>query len=133
MAKILVIEDAAALCRLYQSILGRRGHQVISVQEGSEALGAAMEHRPDLIVLDLLLPGMSGEQVVCSLSEAKILPAVPLILTTGIGKRDAQAMAQSLKADQLVMKPFEIAELIQAVDGALAAHSAGEGRGSPKS
>lgn len=135
MAKILVIEDAAALCRLYESILGQRGHEVISVHDGSEALSAAMEHQPDLIVLDLFLPGMSGEQVVDSLREAKILPAVPLILTTAIGKGDAQVIAHSLRADRLVTKPFDIAELIQAVDGALAARGAeaGEESGSPQS
>ena len=60
MAKILVIEDHCPLGRLYQTVLGRGGHEVILAKTGEAGVAAAALEPPDLVIMDLVLPGMSG-------------------------------------------------------------------------
>ena len=119
MANILVIEDNNSLCRLYQSVLGRLGHDVTLAQTGEAGVAAAARHRPDLIIMDLVLPEMSGAEVAEKLQTTGTVPAPPLIITTALGNSQALALTASLGAAGLLIKPFDINTLLTLVNETL--------------
>ena len=119
MAKILVIEDHFTLGKLYQTVLGRNGHDVILAQDGETGVAAAALARPDLVIIDLVLPGMSGQQAAIKLLEAGTFPDTPLIITTALNEGDARTVADSLGAASVLVKPFDIDQMLASVQGAL--------------
>jgi DNA-binding response OmpR family regulator len=118
MAKILVIEDQKLLCQLYGSVLSKARHDVVLTYTGEEGLAEALRDRPDLVIMDLKLPGISGYEVAHQLQESGILPATPLIIATALGE-EAQPLAQSFNAAALLPKPFHINSMMAAVQEAL--------------
>ena len=127
MAKILVIEDHCLLRRLYQTVLGRSGHDVILAQNGEAGVAAAAQERPDLVIMDLVLPGMSGQQAACKLLETGTFPDTPLIITTALNDADARTIADSLGAASVLVKPFDIYQMLTSVQEALPRPESGSG------
>jgi DNA-binding response OmpR family regulator len=80
---------------------------------------AAQKSAPDLVILDLMLPGMPGVEVALKLKQLGVLPAAPLIITTAVSDGDASAIAQSLGAAAVLGKPFDISSLITTVRNVL--------------
>ena len=122
MANILIIEDQQLLGQLYKSALHKAdpNHKISLVFTGEEGIQEAIRNPPDLVILDIILPGISGPQVAAELREADILPRTPLIVATAIKDADAQTIAQSLNATALLNKPFQLDLLLDAVRRALA-------------
>ena len=116
MANILIIEDSQSLCRLYQSILGRLGHDVTLARTGEAGIAEAARIPPDLVILDLLLPEMSGAEVAQELRRAGKSSSVPMIITTAMGDRYARAVTASVGPATLLLKPFEINALLTLVN-----------------
>ena len=112
--RILVIEDEAQLARHIARALSRQDHEVSIEQDGSAGLRAALNHPPEMIVLDLNLPGMDGSSVLAQIRKAKS-PVRILILTArgGVGDR-----VKGLKAgaDDYLAKPFSMDELVARVE-----------------
>jgi len=109
---ILVVDDEASLLRVLKSVLTREGLKVSLATTGEEALALAAENRPDLVVLDLALPGISGFEVCRVLHESMRLPILVLSV------RDAEAdkiTALNLGADDYLTKPFSSGELVARV------------------
>ena len=84
MANILIIEDQQLLGQLYKSALhhAHPNHEISLASTGEEGIQEAIRNPPDLIILDIILPGISGPQVAAELREADILPRTPLIVAT---------------------------------------------------
>ena len=120
MAHILIIEDQEPLGVLYKSVLRKYNHQTTFATTGEAGIEAALQERPDLVILDLLLPGIPGIEVARRLQELGILPEVPLIITTALDELDAQSIADSLNATAVLNKPFNIDSILNTVNGALA-------------
>lgn len=122
MAHILIIEDHALMGQLYTSALHQSdpSHEISLVYTGEEGIREAIRNPPDLVILDIILPGISGTLVAQELQEADILPRTPLIVATGIKDADAQTIAQMLNATDLLNKPFHLRFLLDAVRRALA-------------
>jgi DNA-binding response OmpR family regulator len=121
MAKILIIEDQEGLSGLYRSVLRQFNHETVFAATGKAGLEAAQQERPDLIILDLLLPNITGAEVAQKLRECGILPGVPLIVTTALGEMEAQSMADSLDAVAVLHKPFSVSSIVSSVSEALSA------------
>ena len=119
MAKILVIEDQDSLGQLYQRVLGSAGHEVTVAQTGPDGIAAAENNKPDIVFLDLTLPGMTGEEVARQLTDMGILPRSPLVITTAIPAFRAEAVSESLGANAFLLKPFEIGAVLDLVDSLL--------------
>jgi DNA-binding response OmpR family regulator len=119
MANILIIEDQEPLAGLYKSVLRQFHHETTFVGTGEAGVEAALRERPDLIILDLLLPNMSGAEVAQKLLDSNILPGVPLIITTALDEVEAQSIAHSLNAAAVLHKPFNIGSILSTVDYAL--------------
>ena len=128
MAKILIIEDHSPLCRLYQTVLGRSGHEVIVAQNGEAGVAAAALEQPDLVIMDLVLPGMSGQEAASKLLEAGTFPGIPLIITTALSDAHARTVAASLGAASVLLKPFDIYEMLTSVQNVLATPGSGSTR-----
>ncbi len=120
MAHILIIEDQEPLGVLYKSVLRKYNHETTLTTTGEAGIEAALRDKPDLVILDLLLPGIPGIEVARRLQESGILPGVPLIITTALDQLDAQAIADSLNATAVLSKPFNIDSILSTVNGALA-------------
>lgn len=119
MAKILIIEDQEPLGTLYKSVLRQFDHETTVATTGEAGIDAALQDRPDVVILDLILPGIPGVEVVRRLVESGIFPDVPLVITTALSELDAQVIAESLNATSVLNKPFSIDSIIDTVRNAL--------------
>jgi DNA-binding response OmpR family regulator len=119
MAKILVAEDEKQIADMIAFKLTNGGHQVIRAEDGEEAVNLAARERPDLILLDAMMPGLSGFEVLRRLKGDPLLRAVPVIMVTAKGhERDVLSGLRGGAVDYVV-KPFSLKELSARVDLAL--------------
>ncbi|MGD0794208.1 MAG: response regulator transcription factor [Dehalococcoidales bacterium] len=114
--KVLVVDDDAKTVELVKLYLNRDGYRVITAGDGNDALRLARENHPDLIVLDLMLPGMSGLEVCRILREES---DVPIIMLTALTTDDDRLKGLELGADDYVTKPFSPRELAARVRAVL--------------
>ena len=119
MAKILIIEDQDSLGLLYKRVLGSMGHDVTVVQTGCAGVAAAENDKPDLVFLDLMLPGMKGTEVAQQLTQAGTLPDSPLVITTAMAESEVKALAPYLGAAAVLFKPFDIRTVLDLVESLL--------------
>ncbi len=116
-ATILVCDDDPSLRELVRAVLGP-GYRFVEAADGVEALGLVREERPDLIVLDVMLPGLSGIEVLEELRTDRALQAIPVVVITAWSH--AELDAQVAGADRFVSKPFDPDDLSSAVEELLA-------------
>jgi two-component system alkaline phosphatase synthesis response regulator PhoP len=114
--KVLVVDDDAKTVELVKLYLNRDGYRVIPANDGNEALRLARETSPDLIVLDLMLPGISGLDICRILREES---DVPIIILTALTTDDDRLKGLDLGADDYVTKPFSPRELAARVRAVL--------------
>ncbi len=131
MARILVVEDEADIRQVLLYNLGQAGHEAIAASRGGEGLAAARDRRPDLVLLDLMLPDISGLEVCRQLKTDPALRTVPVIMVTARSEEIDRVVGLELGADDYIVKPFSVRELILRVQAvlrrALTAPVAGEG------
>ena len=113
MSRILVVEDEPALLRGLQDNLKAESHEVIAASDGETGLRLARETKPDLIVLDLMLPKMSGYEICRTLRSEGL--AMPIIILTARGEESDRVLGLDLGADDYVTKPFSVRELMARV------------------
>jgi two-component system phosphate regulon response regulator PhoB len=111
-ARILVVDDEADIAALVAYNLARAGYRVSTARSGSEALRAAVEETPDLVVLDLMLPDVSGFEVLQELRKRSETRDVGVILLTARDQETDRLQGLSLGADDYVSKPFSPQELV---------------------
>jgi len=114
--KVLVVDDDTKTVELVRLYLNRDGYRVITAGDGHEALKLAREARPDLIVLDLMLPGIDGLEVCRVLRQES---EVPIIMLTALTTDDDRLRGLDLGADDYVSKPFSPRELAARVRAVL--------------
>jgi CheY-like chemotaxis protein len=112
-ATILVCDDDPSLRELVRAVLGSR-YRFVEAEDGTEALALAAEDRPDLIVLDVMLPGLSGIEVLEELRSTDSLKEIPVVVITAWSH--AEIEVQVAGADRFVSKPFDPDELSTAVE-----------------
>ena len=119
MAKILVIEDEQDLQQILEYNLKQAGHQVFAALDGAEGLRLARERSPDLVLLDVMLPDISGTDVCRSLKEAAATRHTPVIMVTAKGEEIDRVVGFELGADDYVVKPFSVRELLLRIQAIL--------------
>jgi DNA-binding response OmpR family regulator len=117
MAKILIVEDEPNMVAGLRDNFEYEGYQVITAGDGVEGLNRALADSPDIVVLDVMMPRMSGLDV-CKQLKAK-RPSVPIIMLTARGQEVDKVVGLELGADDYVTKPFSIRELIARVKAVL--------------
>ncbi len=113
--KILLADDSVTAQNMGRKILADAGYEVITVNNGSAALKKIAEHKPDLIVLDVYMPGYSGLEVCQRLKEVAETARVPVLLTVGKLEPFKPEEAKRVRADAFIVKPFEASELLSAL------------------
>jgi two-component system phosphate regulon response regulator PhoB len=118
MARILVVEDEADIRQILAYNLGQAGYEMLVADRGEAGLALSRDKRPDLVVLDLMLPDMSGLDVCRNLKSDASLRDIPIIMLTARSEEIDRVVGFELGADDYVVKPFSVRELslrIQAV------------------
>jgi DNA-binding response OmpR family regulator len=115
---VLVVDDEPTIAEVVGGYLERAGYTARIAHDGRAALAAVDEDRPDLVVLDLMLPGLDGLQVMRRLRERPQRP-LAIILLTARGEESDRVVGLRLGADDYVVKPFSAAELVARVDAVL--------------
>jgi two-component system alkaline phosphatase synthesis response regulator PhoP len=116
-AKILVVEDEPNMVAGLRDNFEFEGYEVITARDGVEGLQQALEESPDLVVLDVMMPRLSGLEV-CRQLRAK-RPSIPIIMLTARGQEVDKVVGLELGADDYVTKPFSIRELLARVKAIL--------------
>lgn len=116
---VLVAEDQADLRDMITATLELSGHRVFSAADGQEAVEQAEEQRPDLIILDLHMPGLNGFEVCERLKAQEPFRSVPILIISAGGSREQIRASLNAGAQEYLAKPFELDHLIQRVDALL--------------
>ena len=117
MTKILIVEDEPAMVAGLRDNFEFEGYSVISASDGVAGLERALSDKPDLVILDVMMPRMSGLDV-CKQLKAK-RPGIPIIMLTARGQEVDKVVGLELGADDYVTKPFSIRELLARVKAVL--------------
>jgi len=115
---ILVVDDEPTIAEVVARYLARAGYETSTAEDGPSAVAAAAASRPDLVVLDIMLPGIDGLEVMRRLHEDGD-ERVPVILLTAKGEESDQLVGLGQGADDYVVKPFSPLELVARVDAVL--------------
>jgi len=113
--KILVIEDELNIQKLVKANLAASGYQVFVASDGEEGLGLAKLESPDLILLDLMMPGISGWDVLTALKTNPRVREIPVVIMTASAHKDEEDKARSMGAVNYLVKPFSADELLRHV------------------
>jgi phosphate regulon transcriptional regulator PhoB len=117
--KILIVEDEKDIVKMLEYNLKKEGFRTISAQDGEDALEYAAREHPDLIILDLMLPGMDGLEVCKELKKETKTALIPIIMLTAKVQESDRVVGLELGADDYVTKPFSPRELIARIKAVL--------------
>ncbi|GAB7184107.1 response regulator transcription factor [Kitasatospora sp. Ki12] len=126
-ARILVIDDDLTVGEVVAGYLTRAGHHVDRAVDGNRGLDLARAHRPDLLVLDLMLPGIDGLEILRRLRATEDGADLPVVMLTARGDEADRILGLELGADDYVTKPFSPRELVLRVQSVLRRARAGAG------
>jgi len=113
--RILVADDDPSILRLLQLNFELEGYEVHTASDGEEALAKARASSPDIVVLDVMMPGMDGWEVCRRMKEDETMREVPVILLTALGQESERRRGLAVGASEYVMKPFDPDQLVQMV------------------
>jgi len=117
--KILLIDDDKDFCLLTEKVLTINGYQVDAFFDAERGVKYAQENRPSLILMDIMLPGLSGPEIIQSLKENPLFKDVPVIFLTGLVTGNEKELEEGImvggKLYQTIGKPYEIERLLAAV------------------
>lgn len=125
--RVLIADDDLEILGLTRSLLRRRGFEVYEASDGDEAMRQLLENRPDLVILDVMMPGQSGWEVCRSIRETESLKDTGVIMLTGVGERLNEMTSPLYGADAFLDKPFEFAALDQLISKVLDKRSPARG------
>jgi DNA-binding response OmpR family regulator len=110
--RILIVDDNETNRDILRTRLGRQGHELIEAADGEEAVAAARQHHPDLILLDVMMPRMNGFEVCRELRKHETMRHVPIIFVTTRSEGENVEAGYTLGGNDYVNKPFTAAELL---------------------
>lgn len=121
MRRVLVIDDEADVRLLYRVNLRHAGYEVLEANDGARGIEAVLEHRPDAVVLDLMMPNVDGFEVLKILRADPVSSDVPVLVLTADALSDDHRHCYELGADDVITKPFVPEALTQGLSRMLAA------------
>jgi len=117
--RILVADDEPALLRLLEFVLGRRGFIIQGVTNGNAAIEVLKAESPELVILDVMMPGLDGYEVLTFIRETPRLEGLPVVMLTARAQLDDIQRGLTLGADAYLAKPFDPEELLSVVESLL--------------
>ena len=119
-ATIVCIEDEPGVIELIRLILERRGLKVVGAGSGAEGLEVVRQVQPDVVLLDLMMPGMDGWEVYRRMKADAMMRTIPVIIVTAKAEGIDEVLAKHIaKVDDYIKKPFSLQELLQAIEKVL--------------
>jgi len=120
MTTILLVDDSILLRAANAAILTRAGYTVLTAGEGEEALEVVQQHRPDLVILDLMMPKLGGEQVLQALRKDATTKYIPVIVLTSLYQKNEQRLRQAgasvfIEKSRLLDKPQGLLDIVEQV------------------
>ena len=112
---ILVVEDNELNMKLFDHLLKARGYNILQTGEGMEALKLARQHKPDLILMDIRLPDVSGLEVTKWIKDTDALKAVPIIAVTSFAMKGDEEKFRERGFDAYVAKPIFVADFLKTI------------------
>ena len=119
MATILIIDDSPTDVRVFTTLLERAGHQVVAVGSAEEGIERARAELPDLIIMDVIMPGMNGFQATRTLSRDPITSAVPIVMITTKSMETDRVWGLRQGARAFITKPVNEKELLTCINDLL--------------
>ena len=116
-AKVLVVDDEEYIQHILNFSFGAEGYEVVTAADGEEAVAKARNEKPDIIVLDIMMPKMDGYEACRKLKSDPKTKDIPVILLTAKGRDVDKKLGSEAGADDYVVKPFSPGRLIERVDG----------------
>ncbi len=116
---ILIVEDEKDIVKMLEYNLDKEGFKTLSARDGETALALVSKEHPDLIILDLMLPGIDGLEVCKALKEEKRTASIPIIMLTAKSQESDKVIGLELGADDYMTKPFSPRELIARIKAVL--------------
>ena len=113
--RVLIVDDEQNIRSLLAYSLGKAGYEVLEAADGLTAMGLVSERRPDLVVLDVMMPGMDGHEVLMRLRAAGDTSRMPVIMLTARGADADKVYGLNMGADDYMSKPFSVNELMARV------------------
>jgi len=127
--RIVVIEDEADILEVIRYNLSREGYKVMTSQDGAQGLELVRKEAPDLVLLDLMLPGLDGIEVCRRLKEDTVTHPIPIVMVTAKGEETDIVLGLGVGADDYVTKPFSPKELLARVKAVMRRGPLREDRG----
>jgi two-component system, OmpR family, alkaline phosphatase synthesis response regulator PhoP len=118
-ARVLVVDDEADLVRILQFGLQAIGYQVETASDGQEALKKARETKPDIILLDLMLPKLDGYKVCRLLKFDERYKNIPIIILSARTQEGDQLLAMEMGANRFITKPYDFSEVLSHIEALL--------------
>jgi len=118
-ARILVVDDDPAIVAMLTTRLGHRGYKISTASDGRSALELAKREKPDLVLLDVMMPGKSGWEVVRALKQDPVTQDIKIVMVTAIGAQVNELTSPLYGADAYIDKPFEFERLETVILGLL--------------
>jgi len=112
---VLAVDDENDVLLIVKTALQVEGYRVFTAADGPEALKTAAEEKPDLILLDIMMPGMDGFEVLTRLRENEATCQIPIIMLTGLSERERKRSAIERGIKYYIVKPFEFQDLVSKV------------------
>ena len=116
-ASILVVDDDPEIVSMLSTRLTARGYKVSSAGDGHRALELAKRERPDIVLLDVMMPGKSGWEVARALKQDPVTQSIKIVMVTAIGHQVNEITSPLYGADAHLDKPFEFEKLEKIIDG----------------
>jgi DNA-binding response OmpR family regulator len=120
--RVLVVDDEPDLVVLLEEHLTHEGYEVITATSGMQAIAKAREVHPDIILLDVMMPGVSGFDVCNILQDFPETAGIPVIFLTAVAETKRKVMGLNLGADDYITKPVDLHELAARVQAAIRPH-----------
>lgn len=121
MAKILIVDDSPTEVHVLQTMLTKNGHEVVVATSGEEGVDMAKTEKPDLILMDVVMPGMNGFQATRQISKNTETAAIPVIMVTTKDQETDKVWAMRQGAKDYIVKPVQEKALIEHVNMVLSA------------
>lgn len=114
-ARVMVIDDSQTIRRTAETLLAREGYEVVTAQDGFEALSKISDHQPDIIFIDIMMPRLDGYQACALIKNNPLFRATPVIMLSSKDGLFDRARGRIVGSDEYLTKPFTRDELLGAV------------------
>jgi len=121
--RVLIVDDEAYVIRSLGFVLQRAGYAVLEARDGQQALEVIHRERPDLVILDIMLPGVDGYEVCRQVKSSEEFCSIPVVMLTAKGQDVDREQALAAGADEYMTKPFSPSRAVETINSLLGAES----------